>query len=202
MRRPATAPRAVRKTYPGRRTRRHTLGNSAGEGILRSARYSCSVPAGCRIRYSPAQNTGSPAPLARYYAEDFGVDQSNTNPLALRRGRAPETACARRVERYLDAAPWRFVLESVEAWPQTTPRERSPKFRKKSRRLTSYTSPLSGWVVVDRRLGSRHKPGQDFSRPLLERTCFPIRHRTFPAPRPVCSSWPCARTDRHCSAIT
>lgn len=46
------------------------------------------------------------------------------NPLALRRGRATTTSRARRVERYLDAALWQGVLESVEAWPQATPRER------------------------------------------------------------------------------
>lgn len=46
------------------------------------------------------------------------------NPLALRRGRATTTARARRVERYLDAALWRVVLESVEAWPQASARER------------------------------------------------------------------------------
>lgn len=46
------------------------------------------------------------------------------NPLALRRGRAVTPSHARRVERYLNAALWEVVLESVEAWPQATPRER------------------------------------------------------------------------------
>lgn len=46
------------------------------------------------------------------------------NPLALRRGRTATTTRTRRVERYLDAALWRVVLESVEAWPQATARER------------------------------------------------------------------------------
>ncbi|KVS70080.1 tyrosine-type recombinase/integrase [Burkholderia cepacia] len=46
------------------------------------------------------------------------------NPLALRRGWIATMARARRVERYLDAALWQVVLESVETWPQATPRER------------------------------------------------------------------------------
>ncbi len=46
------------------------------------------------------------------------------NPLALRCARAATTARVRRVERYLDAALSRVVLESVESWPQATSCER------------------------------------------------------------------------------
>ncbi|MFP6560362.1 tyrosine-type recombinase/integrase [Paraburkholderia sp. B3] len=46
------------------------------------------------------------------------------NPLALRRGRSTPAVRTRRVERYLDAALWRIVLDSLEAWPQTSARER------------------------------------------------------------------------------
>lgn len=46
------------------------------------------------------------------------------NPLALRRSRTTRGSRARRVERYLDHALWQTVLESVEAWPQATARER------------------------------------------------------------------------------
>lgn len=46
------------------------------------------------------------------------------NPLALRRGHAANASRARRVERYLDMALWQAVLESIEAWPQTSARER------------------------------------------------------------------------------
>ncbi|KWB91751.1 tyrosine-type recombinase/integrase [Burkholderia ubonensis] len=46
------------------------------------------------------------------------------NPLALRRSRASTTARQRRIERYLDHALWQIVLDSVETWPQDTPRAR------------------------------------------------------------------------------
>jgi len=46
------------------------------------------------------------------------------NPLALRRSRATTAARRRRIERYLDHALWQIVLDSVEAWPQDTSRER------------------------------------------------------------------------------
>lgn len=46
------------------------------------------------------------------------------NPLALRRSRATTAARKRRIERYLDHALWQIVLDSVETWPQDTPRER------------------------------------------------------------------------------
>ena len=46
------------------------------------------------------------------------------NPLALRRSRSANTTRKRRIERYLDHALWQFVLDSVEAWPQATARQR------------------------------------------------------------------------------
>ncbi|WP_028232958.1 tyrosine-type recombinase/integrase [Paraburkholderia mimosarum] len=46
------------------------------------------------------------------------------NPLALRRSRSMTTTRKRRIERYLDHALWQVVLDSVEAWPQSTARER------------------------------------------------------------------------------
>ncbi|MGH1508237.1 tyrosine-type recombinase/integrase [Ralstonia solanacearum] len=46
------------------------------------------------------------------------------NPLALRRSRSARTGKKRRIERYLDHALWQSVLDSVERWPQDTPRER------------------------------------------------------------------------------
>lgn len=46
------------------------------------------------------------------------------NPLALRRSRSANATRKRRIERYLDHALWQFVLDSVEAWPQATARQR------------------------------------------------------------------------------
>jgi integrase/recombinase XerC len=45
------------------------------------------------------------------------------NPLALRRSRSVSTTRKRRIERYLDHTLWQLVLDSVERWPQDTPRE-------------------------------------------------------------------------------
>ncbi|WP_321821583.1 MULTISPECIES: hypothetical protein [unclassified Burkholderia] len=38
------------------------------------------------------------------------------NPPALRHGRIAITSCAWRFKRYLDTAPWRIMLESMESW--------------------------------------------------------------------------------------